>query len=307
MDMPALPPRPAPAAVLVPVVGETAAARSRRRRWLQPQASLGLARLGGALLASSLLVWALLLALASDAAEGQQRGFQAPPQRGSGPLEVDITQGTLKPIPIAIPEFAGEDERFAVELSNVVAADLERSGLFQPLNRESFIQRLADHNATPRFSDWRAINAQALVVGRAGRAGDGRLAAEFRLWDVLSGRQLAGQRLAVGRANGAASAILIADQIYRALDRGERLFRHPDRLHRRDRSQGSPQQAPGHHGPGRRQRASVEPGAGIGVDAALQPDARTKWPSCNTPAISRACFCSTWKAAGANWSATSPA
>jgi TolB protein len=89
--------------------------------------------------------------------------------------------------------------------------------LFQPLNRESFIQRLADHNATPRFSDWRAINAQALVVGRAGRGGDGRLVAEFRLWDVLSGRQLAGQRLAVGSAEGRRLGHLIADQVYERL------------------------------------------------------------------------------------------
>jgi len=110
MDMPLSPPRPAPAAP-VPGVGETPAGRGSRRP-SQPQASLGLARVGGALLA-----WALALVLASAVAEAQQRGFQAPPQRGSGPLEVDITQGTLKPIPIAIPEFAGEDQRFAVELS----------------------------------------------------------------------------------------------------------------------------------------------------------------------------------------------
>ena len=46
--------------------------------------------------------------------------------------------------------------------------------------------------------DWRALNAQALVVGRAYHGPDGRLAADVRLWDVLSGRQLAGQRFAVG-------------------------------------------------------------------------------------------------------------
>jgi TolB protein len=155
--------------------------------------------------------------LVAAAAHAQQRGGQAPPQRGGGPLEVDITQGTLKPIPIAIPEFAGEDQRFAAELANVVAADLERSGLFQPLNRDSFIQRLADLNAAPRFSDWRAINAQALVVGRAGRGGDGNLVAEFRLWDVYSGRQLAGQRLAVAAGDGRRLAHLVADQIYERL------------------------------------------------------------------------------------------
>src|SRR5262245_46371815 len=213
MDMPASPPWPAPAAALVPGVGERPAGRTGRRRRRWPQVAPGLARLSGAL-----LCWALLLVFAGGAVEAQQqRGFQAPPQRGSGPLEVDITQGTLKPIPIAIPEFSGEDARFAVELSNVVAADLERSGLFQPLNRESFIQRLVDHNATPRFSDWRAINAQALVVGRAGRGGDGRLVAEFRLWDVLSGRQLAGQRLAVGASEWRRLGHLIADQIYERL------------------------------------------------------------------------------------------
>ena len=80
-----------------------------------------------------------------------------------------MTGGNLKPIPIAIPEFQGDDPRFALEVSNIVAADLERSGLFQPLDRASFIDTVTvrDMNAPPRFPDWRAINAQALVVGRA--------------------------------------------------------------------------------------------------------------------------------------------
>jgi TolB protein len=89
--------------------------------------------------------------------------------------------------------------------------------LFQPLNRESFIQQQPDINATPRFSDWRAINAQALVVGRAGRGSDGRLVAEFRLWDVFSGRQLAGQRLAVNAGEWRRLAHLLADQVYERL------------------------------------------------------------------------------------------
>ena len=55
-----------------------------------------------------------------------------------------------------------------------MTADLERSGLFQPLDPASFIDRVRDLNAPPRFQDWRVINAQALVVGRAGRGTDGR-------------------------------------------------------------------------------------------------------------------------------------
>ena len=73
--------------------------------------------------------------------------------RPSGPLEVDITQGTLKPIPIAVPEFLGEDPQLRrSRSSDVVAADLERSGLFQPLDRASFIDRSRDLNAAAALS-----------------------------------------------------------------------------------------------------------------------------------------------------------
>src|SRR5262245_21746036 len=121
--------------------------------------------------AARLFLAFLMLCLAFSGAHAQQqRPGQAPapgPRPGqSGPLEVDITQGTLKPIPIAVPEFLGEDPQFALDVSNVVAADLERSGLFEPLDRASFIDRTRDLNAPPRFQDWRILNAQALVIGR---------------------------------------------------------------------------------------------------------------------------------------------
>jgi TolB protein len=150
-------------------------------------------------------------------AQAQQRAGAA---RGA-PLEVDITQGTLKPIPIAIPEFLGEDPRLSAEVSNVVAADLERSGLFEPLDRAAFIQRVVDINAPPRLQDWRILNAQALVVGRVGRGPGGQLVADFRLWDVYSGRELAGQRFTVEAGEWRRLGHVIADQVYQRLT-GER-------------------------------------------------------------------------------------
>src|SRR5437016_173852 len=121
-----------------------------------------------------LVVLLVSMTCASALAQQQRPG---PPQRPGqgGPLEVDITQGSLKPIPIAVPEFLGEDVQFALEVSNVVALDLERSGLFQPLDRASFLERPRDLNAPPRLQDWRVLNAQALVVGRAEHASDGRV------------------------------------------------------------------------------------------------------------------------------------
>ena len=69
----------------------------------------------------------------------------------------------------------------------------------------------------PRFADWRAINAQALVTGRITRQGDGRLKAEFRLWDVFAGQQLDGKQYFTTPDNWRRIAHIISDAIYETL------------------------------------------------------------------------------------------
>ena len=127
------------------------------------------------------------------------------------------TQGTLTPIPIAVPVFLGDDPQLATDVANVVQADLERSGLFQPLDRASFLEQIRDVNGAPRFPDWRAIRTDALVVGRVVKTGDGKVGAEFRVWDVASGKQLAGQRFSTAAQNWRRIGHLIADQVYERL------------------------------------------------------------------------------------------
>ena len=65
----------------------------------------------------------------------------------------------------------------------------------------------------PRFDDWRVVNAQALVVGRIGAA-DGKLKAEFRLWDVFAGKQLAGEQFFARPKDARRIGHIIADFIY---------------------------------------------------------------------------------------------
>lgn len=134
-----------------------------------------------------------------------------------GGLRGTQSQGTIAPIPIAIPDFLGEDPQLSLDITSVVAGDLERSGLFRPLNRESFLEQIRDINAAPRFPDWRQVGADALAIGRIGRSPDGRISAEFRLWDPATGKQLSGQRFAVGGQNSRRVGHLIADQIYERL------------------------------------------------------------------------------------------
>ncbi|MDA1069891.1 MAG: Tol-Pal system beta propeller repeat protein TolB [Proteobacteria bacterium] len=109
-------------------------------------------------------------------------------------LEVDVTTGTSNPLPIAVTSFigSGSDSTVGTNIAEVIAADLERSGLFKPINQNAFIQRAEDIGLFPRFGDWRTINAQALVTGLVEREADGRLKVSFRLWDTFAEQQLDG-------------------------------------------------------------------------------------------------------------------
>jgi TolB protein len=135
-------------------------------------------------------------------------------------LRLDVTQGNVQPIPIALPDFlpgAPAESDIARDVTNIIAANLQRSGLFAPINPAAYIEHVSNTDAVPRFADWRAINAQALVVGRITRQADGRLKSEFRLWDVFAGSQLTGQQYFTTPDNWRRVAHIISDAIYERL------------------------------------------------------------------------------------------
>jgi TolB protein len=135
-------------------------------------------------------------------------------------LRVDVNEGNVQPVPIAVTDFiAGSpgDAETARGVSQIITGNLRRSGLFAPIDPAAFIEKIANTDVAPRFPDWRAINAQALVTGRVTRQPDGRLKAEFRLWDVLGGGQQAGQQYFTTPDNYRRIAHIISDAIYERL------------------------------------------------------------------------------------------
>lgn len=130
---------------------------------------------------------------------------------------VTVDEANLKPRPIAVSSFLGDDPRLGQAISDVVSADLERSGLFRPLDRAAFLQTVSDLNVAPRFADWRSVGAEALVVGRTSRLGDGRFRVEFRLWDVVLGKPLTGQQFTITPQHWRRLGHLVADQVYEKL------------------------------------------------------------------------------------------
>ena len=98
-------------------------------------------------------------------------------------------------MPIAIPDFVAAspgDVAAGLNIADVVRADLERSGLFKPLDPKSFIDKVTNINAVPNFANWRIITAQGLVTGSAAIQPDGRMRVDFRLWDVYGESQMLG-------------------------------------------------------------------------------------------------------------------
>lgn len=138
--------------------------------------------------------------------------FAAPAQAR---VEININKGNVEPLPIAITDFQSGDA-LGAQISEVIAADLKRSGLFSPIAKSAFIEKIANPDQTPRFEDWKVINAQALVTGRVTREG-GRLRAEFRLWDTFSGQQMTGQQFYTQPENWRRVAHIIADAIYKQI------------------------------------------------------------------------------------------
>jgi TolB protein len=151
---------------------------------------------------------------------GAVAALSLPARSARAVTRLDITEGNFQPMPIAIPGFFGGDDgdnTTALGVSQIITADLKGSGLFLPIDQSAFLEKLASVDAVPNFPDWRTINAQALVTGRVARQNDGRLRAEFRLWDVLAGQQLAGQQYFTTPENWRRIAHIISDAIYERL------------------------------------------------------------------------------------------
>ena len=151
-------------------------------------------------------------------------GVAAPAQ---AELVIDITRGHMNPMPIAIPEFFGsspQETQLGRDIARVVAADLERSGLFKPIDQRAFIQTVASLQAGARYADWKQINAEALVQGLVAALPDGRVKVEFRLHDVPAEMQIAGQAYTAAPQGWRRIAHLVADSIYKRITGEEGYF-----------------------------------------------------------------------------------
>jgi TolB protein len=136
-------------------------------------------------------------------------------------LQVDVRKGKIEPVPVAISSFHAERPEFnafAKDIPDIITSNLRGSGLFKPVSPGAFIQNADSiQKEGPRFAEWRAINAQALVSGSVTSAPDGRTRVEFRLWDVFSQKQIAGMAYMTTSQNWRRIAHIISDEVYKRI------------------------------------------------------------------------------------------
>ena len=132
-------------------------------------------------------------------------------------LEIRITSGIEGAFPIAIVPFewrAGTP--LPVDITAVIAADLRSGGRFAPMATLELPSRPVSF-ADIKFKDWRLFGMDNLVIGQIKKIDKDHFAVEFRIVDIISGKQIAGFRIPTTSANLRLTAHHISDLIYEAI------------------------------------------------------------------------------------------
>jgi TolB protein len=126
-------------------------------------------------------------------------------------LEITLGVGDFKPMRIAVMDFEGGAR--GAEMAKVIAADLKRSGLFEPIAREQFPEASVGFNAAPNFAAWSPLGVQAIVTGQVADGG-ASMDVLYRLWDIAAGQQADGQQLSTSGKAWRRAAHIVADGVY---------------------------------------------------------------------------------------------
>ena len=136
----------------------------------------------------------------------------------TGPLRIEITEGVIEPLPFAAPDFVGDGPQateFGRQIADVIASDLAGTGLFREIPPDAFISQITSFASPVQYSDWKAINAQALISGAVQTDGAGQLVVQFRIYDVFAGQELGqGLQLVGTQDSWRRIAHKVADQVY---------------------------------------------------------------------------------------------
>ena len=134
-------------------------------------------------------------------------------------LEIEIIQGNASALPIAIipMQWRSADSSPETGVSEVIASDLYRSGLFEPLADEDLVDRPVDEESI-RYGTWRLLKVDYVMIGQVKDAPGGTgYDIVYQLFDVHTQEKLLSQITSVGFGDLRFGAHRVADAIYEKL------------------------------------------------------------------------------------------
>ena len=130
-------------------------------------------------------------------------------------LDIEISGGSAQQIPIAVLPF-GNAGSTKDNINEIIAADLKRSGLFRLLETRG-MANLPILSSQIKYTEWVALQAQAITIGNIEPTAGGKLKVSFQLMDAAKQTQLAGMDYQIGPNQVRSTAHKIADIIYQKL------------------------------------------------------------------------------------------
>jgi len=148
------------------------------------------------------IVWSLVLLCFASVAQAN--------------LVIEITQGRDDAVPIVVVPFATQGEKVAEDIAAVVSADLHRSGLFEPIDRNDLLSR-PSQGKDIIWRDFRVLKSEYLVIGRVEEKGGDEYKVAYELYDVQQGNQLLNESFTARENRFRDVAHTIADNIFEQL------------------------------------------------------------------------------------------
>ena len=141
-------------------------------------------------------------------------------------LVVDITEGNVDPLPIALQKFVSDSnaEDISDNIIRVISDDLISTGLFDIVDPKAYIEKPKSPSVRPGFKNWDPLGVKALVTGSVNMNSNGNVEVEFRLWDVVTEQDLTGLKLSVDSRYWRRISHIAADEIYKRLTGEEGYF-----------------------------------------------------------------------------------
>lgn len=131
-------------------------------------------------------------------------------------LTIEITSGVDNPKVIAVAPIVEKNGVLPEDISGIVSADLQRSGLFQTIPKQNMLSFPGEQSQI-YYRDWRILGAEYLVFGNSEYLPDGRIKVVFGLSEVLGEKIVLTQVVHGNKDTVRDIAHYISDKIYEAL------------------------------------------------------------------------------------------